>query len=114
MEAKVHPIQAKPQVYQFGPVFKTGLVFASLALIAAGVWGAMNAYTHFHTVLGQFGGVVLSLIRIAAALFGAPMVWRCKLTLHEDRLVYNGLIMDAEILKSDVIDALSPTPHYGM
>ena len=114
MEAKIRSIQAKPQVYQFGPVFKTGLVLASLALIAVGVWGAMNAYTHFHTVYAQFGGVVLSLIPIAAALFGAPMVWRCKLTLHEDRLVYNGLIMDAEILKSDVVDALTPTPHYGM
>ncbi len=107
-------MEANPQVYQFGPVFKTGLVIASILMVAAGVWGMMNAYSHFHTVYGQFGGILLSLIPVAAALFGAPMVWRCKLTLHDDRLVYNGLVIDAEISKSDVIDALTPAPHYGM
>jgi hypothetical protein len=110
METSVRP----SQVYRFGPAFKTGLVLASIALIVAGVWGMMNAYSHFHTVYGQFGGILLSLIPVATALFGAPMVWNCKLTLHEDRLVYNGLVIDAEISKSDVIDAITPAPHYGM
>jgi hypothetical protein len=114
MEANIRSIHVKPQVYQFGPVFKTGLVLASVAMVAAGIWGMANAYTHFHTVLGQFGGILLSLIPVAAALIGAPMVWRCRLTLHEDRLVYNGLVIDAVIRKSDVIDALTPAPHYGM
>jgi len=114
MAASIRTIHAKPRVYSFGPVFKTGLVLASIALVAAGVWGMMNAYSHFHTVYGQFGGIFASLIPVAAALIGAPMVWRCKLTLHEDRLVYNGLIVDAEIRKSDVIDALTPAPNYGM
>lgn len=110
MEASVRT----SQVYQFGPLFKTGLVVVSVAMIAAGVWGMMNAYSHFQTVYGQFGGILLSLIPVAAALFGAPMLWRCKLTLHDDRLVYNGLVIDAEITKADVIDAITPAPHYGV
>ncbi len=114
MEASIRKIRTQPQVYQFGPVFRTGLVIASIALVAAGVWGMMNAYSHFHTVYGQFFGILLGLVPVAGALIGAPMVWRCKLTLHEDRLVYNGLVVDAEIRKSDVIDALAPAPHYGM
>lgn len=103
-----------PRVYQFGPIFKTLLIVGALALVAMGVWGVMQSYTHGHGVLAQFGGVLLSLIPIAAALFGAPMVWRCKLTLFEDRLEYNGLMLDATIRKADVIAALSPAPQYGM
>ncbi len=114
MEDNVRSIYTKPQVYQFGPIFKTGLVLASIGMIVAGVWIMMNAYSHFHTVYGQFGGILLGLIPVAAALFGAPMVWRCKLTLHEDRLVYNGLVIDAEIRKSDVIDALTSASDYGV
>ena len=114
MEESALTTRPEVQVYQFGPVFKTGLVIVSLALIAVGVWGMMNAYSHFHTVYGQFGGILLSLIPVASALFGAPMVWRCKLTLTEDSLVYNGLVIDAEIRKSDVIDAITPASHYGV
>ena len=104
----------QPRVYTFGPIFKTLLVFGAFALIAIGVVGMMQSYTHGHGVLAQFGGILLSLIPVAAALIGAPMVWRCKLSLYEDRLEYNGLMLDATIRKADVIDALSPAPHYGM
>jgi hypothetical protein len=103
-----------PHVYQFGPVFKTFVIVAAVALIAIGITGAMQSYTHMNSVGAQFGGILLSMVPIAVALFGAPMVWRCKLTLHEDRLEYNGLIVDAVIRKSDVLEALTPAPQYGM
>jgi hypothetical protein len=106
--------KAYPRVYQFGPVFKSLIIAGALALIAIGVTGAMQSYTHMHGVVAQFGGILLSLIPIAAALFGAPMVWRCKLSLYEDRLEYNGLMIDAVIRKSDIIDSLMPAPQYGM
>jgi len=114
MVASIRTIHAKPRVYTFGPVFKTGLLLAAVALVAAGVWGIMNAYSHFHTIYGQVFGILLSLIPVAAALIGAPMVWRCKLTLHEDRLEYNGLLIDRVIRKSDVINALGKQEQTGM
>jgi hypothetical protein len=103
-----------PRVYEFGPVFKTLLLVSALALIAVGVTGAIQSYTLMQGPVAQFGGILLSLIPIAAALFGTPMVWRCKLSLYEDRLEYNGLVVDAVIRKSDIIEALTPEPHYGM
>lgn len=103
-----------PRVYQFGPVFKSLLLAGALALIVMGVIGTIQSYTHMHGSLAQFGGIVVSLIPIAAALFGTPMIWRCKLSLYEDRLEYNGLVIDAVIRKADIIDALTPEPHYGM
>ena len=106
--------KAYPRVYQFGPVFKSLLAAGALALIAIGVAGAIQSYTHMQGPIAQFGGILISLIPIAAALFGAPMVWRCKLSLYEDRLEYNGLVMDAVIRKSDIINALTPAPQYGM
>ena len=106
--------KAYPRVYQFGPVFKALLIAGAVALIAVGVTGAIQSYTHMHGPVAQFGGILLSLIPIAAALFGAPMVWRCKLSLYEDRLEYNGLVIDAVIRKSDIIDALMPEPENGM
>jgi hypothetical protein len=106
--------KAYPRIYQFGPVFKSLVVAGALALIAIGVTGAMQSYQHMHGPLAQFGGILLSLIPIAAALFGAPMIWRCKLSLYEDRLEYNGLVIDAVIRKSDIIDSLMPAPQYGI
>lgn len=106
--------KTSPRTYQFGPVFKTLLVLASVAFIVSGVWGVMQSYIHMHGVVAQFGGIVASMVPIALALFGAPMVWRCKLTLHEDHLEYNGLVIDAVIRKADVLDALTPQPQYGI
>jgi hypothetical protein len=106
--------KAYPRVYQFGPVFKFLLLAGALALIVMGVTGAIQSYTHMHGAVAQFGGILLSLIPIATAVFGAPMVWRCKLSLYEDRLEYNGLVIDAVIRKSDIIDALTPEPQNGM
>ncbi len=107
-------IEMKPRVYQFGPIVKTLVTLAAFALVIIGVAGVMQAYTHLHGVAAQFGGCVLSMIPIAAALFGAPIVWRCKLTLHEDRLEYNGLMIDRVIRKSDVINALGKQEQTGM
>jgi hypothetical protein len=103
-----------PRIYTFGPIFKTLLVIISLAMIVIGVTGAMQSYTQLNSVGAQFAGVLLSMIPIAAALFGAPMLWRCKLTLFEDRLEYNGLLIDTVIRKTDVINALSREPRYGV
>lgn len=107
-------IEMKPRVYQFGPIVKTLVALAALALIVIGIVGVMQAYTHLHGVAAQFGGCVLSMIPIAVALFGAPTIWRCKLTLHEDRLEYNGLMIDRVIRKSDVINALGKQEQTGM
>jgi len=107
-------IEMKPRVYQFGPIVKTLVALAALALIVIGVAGVMQAYTHLHGVAAQFGGCVLAMVPIAVALFGAPIVWRCKLTLHDDRLEYNGLMIDRVIRKSDVINALGKQEQTGM
>ncbi len=107
-------IEMKPRVYQFGPIVKTLVTLAAAALVIIGVAGVMQAYTHLHGVAAQFGGCVLSMIPIAVALLGAPIVWRCKLTLHEDRLEYNGLMIDRVIRKSDVINALGQQEQAGM
>jgi len=104
----------QPRIYQFGPVFKTLLVLTSLLFIASGIAGIMQSYLYAHGVVAQFGGILLSLIPIAIALFGAPVVWRCKLTLFEDRLEYNGLLIDRVIRKEEIREALSPAPRYGM
>ncbi len=106
--------QGQPLVYSFGPIIKTLTVAAAIVLIAFGVWGVMNAYANLHGVGAQFGGVLLSMLPIALALFGAPMVWRCKLCLYEDRLEYTGLMLDAVIYKADIVEALTPAPHHGM
>src|SRR5262249_37437046 len=111
---KTPVIEMKPQVYQFGPIVKTLTALTALALIVIGVTGVMQAYTHLHGVAAQFGGCVLSMIPIAAALFGRPIVVRCQLTLHEDRLEYNGLMIDRVIRKTDVINALSQQEQTGM
>ncbi len=103
-----------PRVYQFGPIVKTLLILAALTMLVSGVSGVAYAYTHAHGVLAQFGGCLLSMIPIAAALFGAPIVWRCKLTLSEDSLEYNGLMIDRVIRKSEVINALAQDDHNGM
>jgi hypothetical protein len=103
-----------PRVYRFGPIFKTLLVLTALAMIAIGVTGVMQSYAQLNGVPAQFAGILLSMIPIAAALFGAPMLWRCKLTLHEDRLEYNGLLIDTVIRKTDVINALSREPRFGV
>ncbi len=108
------PTKTLPRTYQFSPVFKTLLVLGSVLFIISGVWGIAESYTQMHGVVAQFSGIVASMVPIALALFGAPMVWRCKLTLHEDRLEYNGLVVDAVIRKADVLDALTPQPQYGM
>ncbi|MBW8734838.1 MAG: hypothetical protein JF571_11145 [Asticcacaulis sp.] len=107
-------IEMKPRVYQFGPIVKTLVAVAALVLVVVGVAGVMQAYTHLHGVPAQFGGCLLAMIPIAVALFGAPVVWRCKLTLHEDRLEYNGLLIDRVIRKSDVINALGRQEQPGM
>ena len=106
--------QNQPRVYQFGPVFKTVLVLASVALIAIGITGAAESYLLMPSLAGKAGGLLLSLVPIAVALFGAPVVWRCKLSLYEDRLEYNGLLIDRVIHKEEIREALSPTPRYGM
>jgi len=107
-------IEMKPRVYQFGPIVKTLVTLAALVLVVVGVAGVMQSYTHLHGVAAQFGGCLLSMIPIAFALFGAPIIWRCKLTLHEDRLEYNGLMIDRVIRKSDVINALGKQEQTGM
>ena len=106
--------QTQPRVYQFGPVFKTLVVLAALGLIAIGIVGSAESYALMPTLAGKIMGVLLSLVPIAIALFGAPVVWRCKLSLYEDRLEYNGLLIDRVIHKEEIREALSPEPRYGM
>ncbi len=102
------------RVYQFGPIMKTLVVAGALGLIAAGVWGVMHSYLTMHGVLAQFGGCLLSMVPIAAALFGAPIVWQCRLALYEDRMEYHGLFLDISVARAEVVDVLSRDDHNGM
>lgn len=105
---------AKPRIYTFGPVFKTLLILTAVTLMALGLWGVMQAYTHGTSVLAQFCGVLLSLLPMALALIGTPMVWRCRLTLFDDHLEYRGLVMDAVIQRSEIRHALAPRQRFGL
>ncbi len=102
------------RVYQFGPIMKTLVVAGALGLIAAGVWGVMHSYLTMHGVLAQLGGCLLSMIPIAVALFGAPIVWQCRLALYEDRMEYHGLFLDISVNRAEVVDVLSRDDHNGM
>ena len=107
-------VKAYPRIYQFGPLFKTLLILAGIALIGLGLWGEIKSYETLPDVGHQFFGILVSLLPMALALIGIPMLWQCKLSLYEDHLEYHGLLVHRVIRKADVQLALRPEPRYGM
>lgn len=105
--------KAYPRIYQFGPVFKTLLLVASAGLIGLGIWGTASAYASGGDLEHRFTEMLLSLVPMAIALFGAPALWQCRLELYEDHLEYYGLLVRRVIRKADIQEALSE-PRYGM
>lgn len=103
-----------PRIYRFGFAFKTFLLVASASLIVAGISGVGYAYSNFHGVPAQFAGILVGMLPIALALFGAPALWSCELKLHEDRLEYHGVMVDAVVRKADVLEAHRAPRAYGL
>ncbi|ESQ84909.1 hypothetical protein AEAC466_07575 [Asticcacaulis sp. AC466] len=107
-------ISTATRIYRFGPAVRILTVVAAVGLIAAGIWEIANAFSAHNGVIQQFFGIVLGMVPVALALFGAPAVLRCQLEVHEDRLEYQGLLIEASIPRSAIVDALSPRESYGM
>ncbi|UDF05671.1 hypothetical protein [Asticcacaulis sp. AND118] len=100
--------------YRFGLGVKSALVCAALLQIVAGVLLMSQAYMAGGTVMQQFSGVVLGLIPVAIALFVVPVLWRCELRVYEDRLEYQGVLLDIAIPREDIVAAAAPRRGMGM
>ncbi|MFT3996088.1 MAG: hypothetical protein QM667_01680 [Asticcacaulis sp.] len=101
--------------YRFGPVVKAALLCAALLQIVAGIMLMANAYLSGGSLLTQFSGVVMGMIPVAVALFVVPVLWRCELRVYEDRLEYQGILLDIAIPREDIVAAAAaPRPGFGM
>ncbi|BBF82757.1 MULTISPECIES: hypothetical protein [Asticcacaulis] len=100
--------------YRFGPVVKIALLSAALLQIVAGVLLMSQAYLAGGTVLQQFSGVVLGMIPVSIALFLTPVLWRCELRVYEDRLEYQGILLDIAIPRDHIVAAVAPRRGLGM
>lgn len=101
--------------YRFGIIVKSALFVAAMLQIVAGVILMANAYLAGDSVLTQFSGIVLGMIPVSIALFVIPVLWRCELRVYEDRLEYQGVLLDVAIPRKDiVVAATAPRPGFGM
>ncbi|MDC7685119.1 hypothetical protein PQU92_17690 [Asticcacaulis sp. BYS171W] len=101
--------------YRFGPLVKTALFVAALLQIVAGIMLIANAYMAGGSVLAQFSGIVMGMIPVAIALFVVPVLWNCQLRVYENRLEYQGVLLNIAIPREDLVAvSAAPKPGFGM